>query len=97
VSALPSDKNRVEKRSNFAADFRAFDPLSLPEAGFRQNVWESGTRNSVPKYVWLSGGGGTAALIGRFSACFRRDEILGLLLLYRPAHVGVSDRNTDRD
>ena len=53
-----------KKRSNSAADFRAFDPLSQPEAGFRQNVWQSGTRTAcrntdefpVPA---------TAALIGR--------------------------------
>jgi hypothetical protein len=36
-------------RSNFAADFRAFDPLSEPAEGFRENVWQSGVQNSVPK------------------------------------------------
>jgi hypothetical protein len=44
-----------EKASNSAADFRAFDPLSPPDGRFRQNVWESGTGNRVPKYGWLSG------------------------------------------
>ncbi len=28
----------VKNRSNSAADFSAFDPLSQPEAGFRENV-----------------------------------------------------------
>jgi hypothetical protein len=41
----------AEKRSNSAADFRAFDPPSPLEARFCQNVWESGTENRVPKYV----------------------------------------------
>jgi hypothetical protein len=35
--------------SNSAADFPAFDPLSQPEAEFRQSVWQSDTWNSVPK------------------------------------------------
>jgi hypothetical protein len=39
-----------KNRSNSAGDFRAFDPLSQPEAGFRENVWHSGARNRVPKY-----------------------------------------------
>jgi hypothetical protein len=39
-----------EKRSISAADFRAFDSLSQSEAAFRQNVWQSGAQNSMPKY-----------------------------------------------
>jgi hypothetical protein len=39
-----------EKRSNSAGDFRAFDSLSQPEAAIRQNVWQSGALNRVPKY-----------------------------------------------
>src|SRR5580704_16700065 len=33
---------RAKIVSKSAADFRAFDPLSQPEAAFRENVWESG-------------------------------------------------------
>jgi len=40
---------RAEKRLNSAADFGAFYPLSQPEAGFRENVWQSGAQNGVPK------------------------------------------------
>jgi hypothetical protein len=56
-----------EKRSISAADFRAFNPLSQPEAAFRENVWQSGARNRTPK----NGGVSSAcrALIGRFSGC----------------------------
>jgi hypothetical protein len=43
------------KTSNFAFRPRAFRSLSPPEARFRQNAWESVTRNRVPKYAWLSG------------------------------------------
>jgi len=42
----------INKRSNSAADFRAFDPLSQLEAAFRQNVWQSGARNRAPKNGW---------------------------------------------
>jgi hypothetical protein len=38
-----------EKRSFSAVDFRAFYPLSQPEAAFRQNAWQSGARSRVPK------------------------------------------------
>jgi hypothetical protein len=39
-----------EKRSTFALGRPAFRWLSPPETRFRQNVWESGARNRVPKY-----------------------------------------------
>jgi hypothetical protein len=45
----------AEKCSNFAVSRRAFCSLSPPEARFRQNVWETGTRIRVPKYGCLSG------------------------------------------
>jgi hypothetical protein len=38
-----------EKRSNPAADLRAFYPPPLTEAAFRENVWQSGARNRMPK------------------------------------------------
>jgi hypothetical protein len=37
------------KRSNSAPDFRGFDPHSQLEAAFRQNVWQSGAQNRMPK------------------------------------------------
>lgn len=42
-------KTGFNKRSNSAADLRAFDPLSPPEARFRQNVRQSGACKRVPK------------------------------------------------
>jgi len=44
----------AEKRSNSAANSRAYCRLSPPESRFRQNVWESGTQSRVPIYVWVS-------------------------------------------
>ena len=38
-----------KKGSNSAADFSVFDPFSQPESAFRENVWQSGARNRVPK------------------------------------------------
>jgi hypothetical protein len=49
-ASIPWTAEGRKKRLNSAADFRAFDPLSQPEARFRQNAWESGMRNSVPRY-----------------------------------------------
>jgi hypothetical protein len=49
------------KRSNSAADFSAVCALTQLEAAFRQNVWQSGAQNSMPKYGGVSGAyqGGT--------------------------------------
>jgi hypothetical protein len=44
------------KRSNSAVGRRSFRSLLPLDARFCQNVWEFGTRNRVPKYVWLSDG-----------------------------------------
>jgi hypothetical protein len=41
----------MQNVSNFAVGQRAFYPLRQPEAAFRQNVRESGTRNHVAKYA----------------------------------------------
>jgi hypothetical protein len=38
-----------EKRSISAAVFQAIDPLSHPEVKIREDVWQSGARNRVPK------------------------------------------------
>jgi hypothetical protein len=38
VPAVSVNQKPLEKRSISATDFRAFDPLSQPEAAFRQNV-----------------------------------------------------------
>jgi hypothetical protein len=38
-----------ENGSISAADFAAFDPLSADEAGFRENVWQFGAQNRMPK------------------------------------------------
>jgi hypothetical protein len=50
-------ERRTVKRSIFALGRPAFRSLSPPDARFPQNLWESGTRNRVPKYGWLSGAG----------------------------------------
>jgi hypothetical protein len=42
-------RQKLENRSNSDADFSAFQPLSQPEAAFRQKVWQSGTRNVCRK------------------------------------------------
>jgi hypothetical protein len=39
----------VDKRSNSGADFGAFRPLSPLDARFRQNAWQFGALNRVPK------------------------------------------------
>jgi hypothetical protein len=39
----------AEKCSNSAADFSVFDPHSQPESAFRENEWQSGAQNRVPK------------------------------------------------
>jgi hypothetical protein len=39
----------VENRWVSAADFRAFCQLKQLEARVRENVWQSGARNRVPK------------------------------------------------
>jgi hypothetical protein len=41
--------SRAENRSNSATDLWEFCALTRPRAAFRQNVWQSGARNSVPK------------------------------------------------
>src|ERR1700733_7750257 len=45
----------IEKRSIYAAVFRAFRPLSQPAARFRQNVWQSGVlKTSGESYEFLA-------------------------------------------
>ena len=51
AAARRNEIAQADKGSISAADFRAFDPLSQPEAEFRQDLWESGTLNRMPKYV----------------------------------------------
>ena len=46
---------RFQKRFEFRRRFQAISLALAPAARFRQNVWESGARNLVPKNVWLSG------------------------------------------
>jgi hypothetical protein len=56
--------SRSEKRSNFAADFRALYPLTQLEAQGRQNVWQSGAQNRAEMRMSFPVPG-TASLIGR--------------------------------
>ena len=46
---MQAQTTNPKKRSNSAADFQAFWLLSQPEAAFRQNVWQSGAQNRMPK------------------------------------------------
>ena len=57
VSNRPSWCCRSTRRKgwNCDADSRAFYPLLLHEARFRQNVWQFGALARVPKNVWLFG------------------------------------------
>jgi hypothetical protein len=49
VPAASVSQKPLEKRWISAVDFSAFRALSPPEAGFRENEWQSGARNHVPK------------------------------------------------
>jgi len=40
-----------QKAFEFCHRFSGFNALSQTKAGFRQNVWQSGTQNRVPKNV----------------------------------------------
>jgi hypothetical protein len=53
---------RPEKGSNSAADFGSFRRLTQFEAGFRQNVWESGVlKGSRESHEFWLGGHGVSA------------------------------------
>jgi hypothetical protein len=64
-------------KNRSAADFRAFDPFSQFEAGFRHNVWESGvlkaSRESYEFLAGLTGGSGSTRMIPRPNHASCRD------------------------
>ena len=65
-------RDRPKNRSKFSVARRAFGLPRRPTTRFRQNAWESGAQNWVPKYAWVAGTLSPGSLIGPFLACSRK-------------------------